>query len=183
MLSTGNRVSAAVQLLANIGVIALCVLVGWMAVKKSGAWTGAPDPSGRPPVYRSGDAIDAVAGVDFKAARRTLVMVVREDCRFCAESLPFYQKLSQAHAKNPGQDLRVIVATTDAHEALAAYLKSNHVDVDQVVTIAAGALKVPGTPSLLLVDATGRILNFWRGRLPPQQEQEALRVLGLSSSQ
>jgi len=183
VLSTGKRVSAAAQLLANIGVIALCLLVGWLAVKKSGAWTGAPDLSGRPPVYRTGDAIDAVAGVDFKAARRTLVMVVREDCRYCAESLPFYQKLTEARAKNPGQDLRVIVATTDAHETLAAYLRSNRVDVDKVVTIAAGALKVPGTPSLLLVDATGRILSFWRGKLPPQQEQEVLRVLGLTSSE
>jgi thioredoxin-related protein len=171
------------QLSANIAVIALCILVGWLAVGKGATTGGTGEPPRMPPVYRTGDAIDVLPGVDLAAASRTLVMVLREDCHYCQESLQFYQRLSQARAKRPVKDLRIIVASTDARDALAEYLKSKQVDVDQVVTVAAGLLKVPGTPSLLLVDPTGKILNFWRGKLPAQQEEEALRTLGLASAE
>lgn len=174
---TRTRLAGVLQMMANVAVIALCGLVGWLAVRKGAPAPVAP-PSG-PPVYRVGEVIDPVRGVDFRAARSTLVMVVREDCHFCQESLPFYRQLSDAHVKQPNPTLRIVVASTDAHDALSTYLQSKGVRVDQVSTIESGALKVPGTPALLLVDQTGRILNLWRGKLPERQEKEVFRILGL----
>jgi hypothetical protein len=105
--------------------------------------------------------------------------VVREDCHFCQESLAFYRELSDARVKRPNPALRIVVASTDSHDALSAYSQSKGVQVDQVSTIESGALKVPGTPTLLFVDQAGRILNIWRGKLPERQEKEVFRILGL----
>jgi hypothetical protein len=165
------------QASANVAVIVLCLVVAWLALRR-----GAPatDPQKPPPMYRVGDLIDPVPGVDFKAARSTLVMVVREDCHFCQESLPFYRALSDARLKRRDAGLRVVVASTDSSDALSTFLHSNGIRVDQVATIDVRTLKVPGTPALLLVDANARILNFWRGKLPNRQEKEVLNVLGLT---
>jgi len=168
------------QTAANVAVIGLCLLVAWLATTR-GLGTAAPVSSAPALSYRVGDSIDAVDGVDFRAASATLVFVVREDCRFCNESLPFYRRLSAARDRAATQMPRLIVLSTDADEALSAYLQTQNIHVDQVKTIQPGALKVPGTPALLLVTSDGTIRNFWRGRLNEAQEKDVFKALGLVS--
>lgn len=176
-----TRLSGLLQTTANAAVIVLCLLVGWLALRPTAPVP--PAPPAAPPVYHVGDIIDPVAGVDFRAGGSTLLMVVRENCHFCQDSLPFYRQLSDARARHPNPALRVVAASTDSHDALSAYLQLKGVRVDQVSTIESGTLKVPGTPTLLLVDQAGRILNIWRGKLPDRQEKEVLRTLGLAPAE
>ena len=47
-------------------------------------------------VAESGFRLDATAiGVDFRAARRTLILAIQEDCPACAASMPFYRQLTE----------------------------------------------------------------------------------------
>lgn len=133
-----------------------------------------------PPTYAVGEQIDAIDGVDFRASAQTLVMVLREDCRYCRESVPFYQKLTAANGKTTERALRVVVASTDAPALMSAYLKASEVQVDQVAGVRPGGLKVPGTPFLVLVDANGTVTQVWRGKLGVSQEQELFALLGLT---
>jgi peroxiredoxin len=172
---SSDRASSLLQTSANIAVIALCIVVGWLAFKRLGS--NSPPAL---PIYSIGESIDRIPGVDFRVARSTLVMVIREDCHFCKESLPFYRALSDARSSRPNSGLQVAVASTDSQKSLSAFLKTNGIEVDQVSTIQPGALKVPGTPTLLLVDQAGKIVHVWRGKLPDSQEREVLKVLGLT---
>lgn len=173
--ATKSKISARVQLAANIAIVALCLLVAWLELQRISPTA----PTGAAEIYKVGEAIDPVRGVDFAAARITLVMVLREDCHFCQESLPFYRQLSEARSRTPNPDLRVVVASTDSPTALSTYLESKEVRVDQVATVEQGGLKVPGTPSLLLVDRAGKVTRIWRGRLAERQQKEVLQSLGL----
>jgi hypothetical protein len=167
------------QVTANIAIVALCGLIGWLALHRKAGAPAEDQPSRLPPIYSVGESIDTVRGLDFRAARSTLVMVIREDCHFCQESLPFYRRLADARRNRPDAGLRLAVLSTDASDVLAPYLSRNQVGVDTVLQIESGALKVPGTPTLLLVDSAGKILNVWRGKLPQRQEVEVLKTLGL----
>ena len=163
------------QAAANVAVLLASVGVLWMAWQRSQP-TG-PEP---PPTYAVGEQMDAVDGVDFRRSERTLVLALREDCRFCQDSVPFYQKLSAAAGAIAGRDLQFTVVSTDTQTALSMYLKANHVEVDHIVSIRPGALKIPGTPLLLMVDSDGVVQRVWRGRLAADQEKEVFQVLGLN---
>jgi hypothetical protein len=123
--------------------------------------------------------MDPLEGVDFGAARQTLVMALRQDCRFCQDSLPFYQQLVAAAGGRAAGALQLTVVSTDPSSSLSEYLGANGVVVDHVVAVQRGSLKIPGTPQLLLVDSGGLVTRLWRGRLGPDQEREVFRELGL----
>ena len=54
------------------------------------------------------------------------------------------------------------------------YLADNNVTVDQVIKANPGEAMVRGTPTLLLVDKNGVVLDTWVGKLPPEKENEVL---------
>jgi|SRR5688572_22841631 len=170
-----SRLAERVQMAANIAVILACVGVGWMAWLRM--HQRGPEP---PPAYKVGERVDAIAGIDFGASSQTLLMVLREDCRYCRDSLPFYKSLTAAVGKTADKNPRLVVASTDRPDKMTAYLKANGIQVDQVAAYRLGELKVPGTPFLMLVDGNGTVTRVWRGWLPPPQETEVLKVLGLT---
>ena len=77
---------------ANIMVIAAAVCVVGVALQVALTRRNARNPT---PTYAVGEKINAVDGLDFRAASTTLLMVLREDCRYCQASLTFYQRLTQ----------------------------------------------------------------------------------------
>ena len=160
-------------MLANVAVIVAsgCV-IWWVAAQRM-----APEGRGPSASYAIGESVGAVAGVDFRDSRQTLLMVLREDCRYCRESVSFYQQLSSA-ARDPRR-IRLVVASTDSPGSMSSYLESNAIQADGVVTVGPGTLKVPGTPFLLLVDAAGKVKQIWRGKLGAAQEREVFAALGL----
>ena len=48
---------------------------------------------------------------------------------------------------------------------------------DSMVNLDFAAIKVPGTPTLMLVDNTGKVLNVWVGKLDASLEKEVFEVL------
>jgi hypothetical protein len=107
-------------------------------------------------------------------------MAIREDCSYCQDSMPFYRKLTAARGANERAVIRLVVVSTDAAPSMSAHLRASQVQVDDVVSITPGKMKIPGTPLLLLVDGNGKVKQVWRGRLGPQQEREVLAALGMS---
>jgi hypothetical protein len=51
------------------------------------------------------------------------------------------------------------------------------VSVDEVKQFSLEKIGVSGTPTLLLVDTSGVVKNFWVGKLSPEQEATVLSVL------
>ena len=164
--------AGALQIAANVAVISACVCVSLVAVRVARDAPALPAST-----YAVGEKIDSVDGVKFQGSQRTLLMVLRQDCRYCHESVPFYQRLTAALRARNRQDLRVVVVSTDTSTLMSAYLRASDIAADDVVHIEPGALKVPGTPFLFLVNDHGIVERVWRGKLGAAQEQEVLHVL------
>jgi hypothetical protein len=162
------------QALANIAVIVASLCVVWLAWQRTQHATPKP-----PPTYIVGERIDALGGVGFQASAQTLVMALREDCRYCRASVPFYRELTEALRKRTDGATQLVVVSTDSVPAMSAYLKAHDIHVDRVAVYRPGELKIPGTPFLFLVDKAGTVKSVWRGQLATSQELEVFALLGL----
>ena len=157
---------------ANIAIIAVALLLGAVLVKK---FLLAPPPP--PPMHQiSAGTKVTVPGVDWSRNGRTLVLVLQKGCHFCSESAPFYQRLARETNGRPG--LAVMAVLPQATDEAKQYLGELNVPVPDVRQAALNSLGVSGTPTLLLVDSQGAVLQAWVGKLPAEQENEVLTKVG-----
>lgn len=112
-------------------------------------------------------------GVAFRDSARTLIVVVREDCPACAESMAFYRRLMT----RDNEDVQVVVAAASRETAIRAYLESHRFEPDGVISVESGTLPVPGTPTLLLVAPDGLVTHAWIGVLSAAAEADVLGEL------
>ena len=113
-------------------------------------------------------------GVDFAAAERTALVVFREECPACVESLPFYRRLTDFEAVG----VRIVFAAPEHNTSIQAYLESRDVDPDGVVFTSAGRISpFFATPTLVIADQGGVIRHAWVGSLAPDAEAEVLHEL------
>jgi hypothetical protein len=58
-------------------------------------------PENPPPISRKvGEELPSLPAYDWKAYDRTLVLALRNGCRFCGESIPFCRKLTELEKAN-----------------------------------------------------------------------------------
>jgi hypothetical protein len=103
----------------------------------------------------------------------TLVLALSKSCRFCEESVPFYQKLTAFKNSSP-QGLRLIAVLPDKQEEAEAYLKGNGISVDAVVSMPVSNLGVRGTPTLLLLDGQNKVEETWVGKMSDAGESQVI---------
>ena len=110
--------------------------------------------------------------VDWAKNGQTLVLVLQKGCHFCTESAPFYQRLATGAAGR--NDLKLVAVLPQDVEEGKRYLTALGVKIDEVKQSPPGAL---GTPTLILVNNTGTVVDSWIGKLRPEKESEVLSRL------
>ncbi len=126
-----------------------------------------------------GSAFPMIAGVDYKQAPRTLILALNVDCRYCSRSVPFYNSLAEARKENPGQ-FNIIAAfiNTDT-ELVKSYAEEKQLSVQTIPGVDLDKLGVNMTPTIILVNSVGKVLDSWRGTLQSDGEREIFDALGL----
>jgi peroxiredoxin len=167
-----KSVKNSLEILANLAIVLVALIVGAQAVR---TWTTAPSaaasasPAAARRVYNPGEALPQLAPIDFARADRTVVLVLRKGCTYCDKSMPFYQKLLTGVRKvRPG--VQVAVVSSDPVEVSREYLAGNQLDVNAIAT--SRELKVPGTPTVIVVDKQGKVAKVWVGLLDMKQQQD-----------
>lgn len=166
-----SKLKNKIELVANVAIIVVAILIGIVFVKN---YLLAPAPAPETRDYRVpvGTKV-SLPGVDWAQNGQTLLLVLKKGCRYCAESAPFYQRLiRETSAKSPVH--LVAVLPHEVNEA-KQYLGSLSVPIDEVRQSELDALKVQGTPTLILVNEKGEVVESWVGKLPAEQETEVLK--------
>lgn len=164
-----GNLSRKVEFAANVAIIIVAILLGSTLVSK---YVLSPSPAGAvrdAPRPQTGSQLE-IAGQDWRESEKTLVMVLSNTCRYCIESTAFYQRLA-AENKDRGA-VRLVAVMPQALEESSDYLKANDISVDGLYHARPADLQVSGTPTLILVDRTGTIIDSWVGKLPPEKENE-----------
>jgi len=106
---------------------------------------------------------------------RTLVLALQQGCRYCEASASFYRRL---HDLRSGDEPRMVAVIPGETTEVARYLSAQGVIVDDIINLSLADIKVSATPTLLLVDRTGRVSDVWVGKMDSQKETEvAQRII------
>jgi redoxin len=120
-----------------------------------------------------GASLPALTGYNWQSNSHSLVLVLRKDCHFCEESMPFYRKV---YDLDKGDDLKVqmIAVFPDSAQEVNQVLHANNLPIPGISEFALSNLSVSGTPTLILVDRNGKIEKTWVGKLDSQGEKSVV---------
>lgn len=167
---------------ANIAIILVCAIAAVVLVRTH---LLKPQQPGMPPQVEKGEQYDQLKAVVPAGTNRALVVAVSPGCHFCTESIPFYKNLiDQRNQKNsPVKFIAAVPTHEQPEEARKLVAEETQMftaggaQPDSMVNLDFAAVKVPGTPTLLLVDNNGKVLDVWVGKLNASAEKKVLKTL------
>ena len=159
-----------IEVVANIAILVVACLLAIVLVKSY--LLSEPRLALGPETESIKPAVSSL-GIDWKANGQTLLLAISSSCRYCTESAPFYRKLAERKANT-----HLVAVLPQSVEDGRKYLNTLGVSVDEIRQSSLEQIGVRGTPSLVLVDDSGVVKNFWVGRLRPDQETVVLDALG-----
>lgn len=125
------------------------------------------------------DLSKRLAGVNWSANGRTVVLALSTYCHFCTESAPFFRRMRES----VGKDVKLVGVFPQPIAAAESSLKREGVRLDQVMQVSLDRIGVTGTPTMLLVNSNGIVTQTWVGKLAPEKEAEVLKtILGARSA-
>lgn len=160
-----------IELLANVAIVLIAILIGGVFVKNYFL-----NNSETASQIKVGTKV-SLPEVDWAKNNQTLLLVLSNNCHFCTESAPFYQRLVQETSKSKNAQL-IAVMPQEVSEG-KHYLNDLGVSISDVRQIPLDSLKVKGTPTLLLIDNKGIVADLWAGKLSADKESEVLDRLNL----
>ena len=158
-----------IETIANVIVIVFAVVVGAFFVKDRLS-TDAPEPN----TVKTGDKLANLDGWDWSAHDQTLVLGLRKGCHFCEDSAPFYQRLTAQ--QQGGSNSTIVAVFPDPADAVKEVVQSEGLRVHALAGVPFEKLKIDATPTLLLVNRNGTVVNAWIGMLSPRQELEVMKM-------
>ena len=117
--------------------------------------------------------------VNYGPAARTLLLSLNARCEFCQESLPFYRRLIEEERKAPGK-FSLVAVFSNREAEVQDYKQRNQLEMKSVANVNPSSINLAGTPTLILVDAEGRVSDLWVGKLSDAEEEQVIRTLQLN---
>ena len=159
------------EVVTNIVLISLACLIGYHF------WQARRTPENPPSAsVKVGDQLSSLPGYDWKSHDRTLVLALRDACRFCEESIPFYRRLAELEKSNQ-IDAHLIAVFPDDLAAVRQLVETQRLAVEAFPGIELSQVKVEGTPTLILVDRQGRVSKVWIGELAATEEADVVAAI------
>ena len=175
-LQTRKKLKDILDVTTNVVVVVFALVAIGVLVKSYFASKGGVNTS--VPISR-GSAFPQIPGVDYNKSPRTLILALNVDCRYCTRSVPFYNSLAEARQENTKQ-LNIVAAFINNEEGLVkSYVEEKQLSVHAVSGVDLNKLGIQMTPTIILVDSNGKVLDSWRGELQPDGEREVFEAVGL----
>ncbi len=123
----------------------------------------------------AGQTLAPLPGYSWSSYPKTLVIAIRRGCPYCDASMPFYRQLGEQEKSNALRAHVLVVMPNDASYG-SSLLEKNNLEVQGIFGQRLDALRVSGTPTVLLLDSSGRIEREWIGQLTPRAEKEVMNA-------
>jgi len=169
-----RRVSLAASLGLAVMLTATVVYIGWPRVISA---LGIKPAAARPaaPAYVAGQQID-VPSAWYAGAPQTLIVFARASCAACERAQPFLKTLV---GRMQGRGGAMMAHPAGAEQDDRNFARSLGVADDRVLITPAG-LRVKATPTIVLVNAQGVIINAWEGAAKSDVQAEMLQTIDLA---
>jgi hypothetical protein len=104
---------------------------------------------------------------------RTLVLVLSTHCHFCTESAPFFRQVRE----RIGKDTKLVGVLPEPVAEAESYLSREGVNLDEIRQLSLSKVGVDGTPTMLLVNKNGVVMQTWVGKLGPEEQDQAMKTI------
>jgi hypothetical protein len=153
------------DLVANVAIIVTSVaLLGFLGNTWYESRYAPQSPAARALVGRTVQ----LSGVDFTQKEKTLLIAISSTCHFCKESQPFYRQLAQTQSVRANLVAVLPMPQPDAENYVHTSISSSL----QAVSAPLDEIGVNNTPTLLLVDRTGKVMKAWIGKLDDASQRQ-----------
>ena len=167
-----SKLSQRVELTANILIIIVAVLLVGVIVQRY--FFAKSDPSQQARVEPTVDKQINLPDENFANQPKTLILALQTTCHFCNESAPFYKRLIE-NAK--GKNIKLVAVFPQSVEESTAHLNELGLSGMEVRRSSLDNIQVSGTPTLILTNDKGEVVNYWVGKLPADKETEVINIL------
>lgn len=123
-----------------------------------------------------GQAFSQLSKLNYRDAPQTLLIAADIRCQYCAESVPFYMALVQAQQQNKDAT-NIVMIFPNSEDEVNQYVQQRHLGIDTVTGIDFRGYGLVSTPTIILVDRSGKVIDFWIGKLPEDVEQQITKIV------
>lgn len=167
-----TRAKNLLETTTNIAILVTCIVITVGIVRTD--WSEPVLPEAAP----AGSVLEPIEPIQFNVAERTIILGVHSACTFCTQSMPAFRHLVEGARRQPSGKLQVVGIGRESAAVLRGYFAANGIGAIQVGSIPEGSAAislVATTPSIVLVDKSGEVIDSWRGRLEPGRAAQILR--------
>lgn len=111
----------------------------------------------------------SIPGVNWEENEKTLAFFLKKDCPYCESSALFYRHLAEEALK---RGVKLLAVVPHSVEEGRAYVNSLGLPIENIHSGSLASFKVPGTPTVALLDNTGAVISVWVGGVTAAREQE-----------
>lgn len=169
-----NNVRANIELGAQILIAVAVLLVAGILVKRNLFPAGEVDES-LPPTIEVGERAN-VSNVDWKRNYQTLVFFLQKGCTHCERAAPSYRWLVGEASKRSVSSIAILPNSVDEARK---YVHDLDIPIETILTGNLSSYKIPGTPTVLLVDKAGIVRGRWIGFRPEREKEMRDEVVSL----
>jgi thioredoxin-related protein len=165
-----DRFSKKIELVANIAIILVAISLVVVLVKRF-VFTPRTENTTQSNVGNKLSQPD----IDWTKTDKNVVLMLSNTCHFCTESAPFYKRLVQEQTQRGTFRLTAVLPqpVSDGQK----YLNGLGIEINEIKQLTPGAIRIQGTPTILLVNNAGVVTQEWLGKLTTEEENEVLSRL------
>lgn len=163
-----SRASVVASFSLVLGLAATVGYVAWPRIADAVGFT----PAKAPPAYVSGQQVDAPAAW-YEKAPYTLVLFARANCGACEKARPFLAELIRGVE---GRSAVVMAGPSATRQEDAEFARSLGIP-DEHIAVVPPSLRVRATPTLVLVNQQGLILEAWEGVGSPEHQEAIVKAV------
>jgi thioredoxin-related protein len=130
---------------------------------------------------QKGQTVAQLPTISYGNSPQTLIIAMSTKCSYCSESVPFYQQLTKKQHED-GTATRIIAIFPEMQDEVNQYIQQNQLGMTTVASVDFKPFNIGGTPTMILVDNSGKVLDFWVGRLSKDDEQQVVKAISLAKT-
>ncbi len=166
------KFSQKIEVAANVLIVVVAMLIVGVLIEKY--FIAAPGQNQQARITPTVGKLVNLPGEEFTAREKTIVLALQTTCQFCNESVPFYKRLIE---EVKGKNINIIAVFPQSVEEGSAHLSQLGMVGMEVKQAPVSVLETSGTPTLIITDQEGRVINYWVGKLTSDKEMEVIQEI------
>jgi peroxiredoxin len=165
-----------IELGLNIVIVVAILVIAGVLVKRTFFAEEAKKPTLEAQAQQLLGTRISVPGADWAQNKKSLVFFLKKDCIYCDVVAPSYRQLI-GEAENA--NVKLIAILPNPVQVGREYVQSLGLPINNVQTGVLASYKIPGTPSVLVVDAEGIVRGIWIGAAPGREKEMLAKLVSL----